>query len=890
MKKLTYIILHLLILPLLLYGFSFSVSAEETSSEDTVIQVTAEDGSDISQKLNEALINARDLAESSGQIVTVRVQKGSYLLSAALHIYSNTTLDVTDVHFTFAGSHRFNMLITGPSSTENYRDYDDYNNSEACSDYDAYKNITVLGGIWESTQANLSCIVRIFHATNITLDGLTFTGGGCVHQLEVAAIDGFYVRNCTFKNHGKRADDTKNFEKEEAIQLDMPYSELVYPGTYPDGTPMKNVEITHNTFQNIARGVGTHTMLCGAYHENIKINDNTFINVLEECVVCLNYVNCEVKNNTITNCGGGILVQNAKEYEVSMNTTVLNGAKKIDNAVINNAVTEVSGNTLKLTYHPTTLKTAGIFVYGRKLNSNITGGDGFPLPDEDFYISSVIIRNNTIITPGDGITLSDARDCEVSGNTINGYNFSPDDKLRTSRDGIRIDQSSKNISVTGNEIKNMPRYGLYITDNSTASAIENNTFKNCTGTGIFLTDSSACIYDIANNIVKNCKAGGILVGNNSRVTNITGNAFGAVSGNPAIKVYSNSRTGLISTNRVRDMGDKTKATVANAIEITGRSFAKEISSNRIYASKTDVSSGMGILVDKASKIAGSVKNNTISDAALYAVSIANHSKVAELVSENVLSSIGKSAIAVNGASSIGQNIEGNSINGSGTNGILLEKEATVCGGINNNTISECSNYGINVQSINNDTTISYNYISAKGNAPINIAAHSNYLLTVVKNTLCGSASLNGMQLSKCNVAISDNDITDFKYGIAASSSVSGAISNNIYNDIANKDLSINDTDQKICGTVTDLTCSMNTARNQATLSWKKVKGISGYEVQYSTTDHFSGKSTKQLGKEQTSYALQDLPKGKTIYYRVRAYRSFGNLSIYGSYTSGNFTA
>ena len=84
---------------------------------------------------------------------------------------------------------------------------------------------------------------------------------------------------------------------------------------------MKNVEITHNTFQNIARGVGTHTMLCGAYHENIKINDNTFINVLEECVVCLNYVNCEVKNNTITNCGGGILVQNAKEYEVSMNTT-----------------------------------------------------------------------------------------------------------------------------------------------------------------------------------------------------------------------------------------------------------------------------------------------------------------------------------------------------------------------------------------------------------------------------------------------------------------------------------------------------------------------------------------------------------------------------------------
>ena len=222
MKKLTYIILHLLILPLLLYGFSFSVSAEETSSEDTVIQVTAEDGSDISQKLNEALINARDLAESSGQIVTVRVQKGSYLLSAALHIYSNTTLDVTDVHFTFAGSHRFNMLITGPSSTENYKDYDDYNNSEACSGYDAYKNITVLGGIWESTEANLSCIVRIFHATNITLDGLTFTGGGCVHQLELLRSTAFMSETAHLKTTANVLTIPKTLKKKK------PYSSICH--------------------------------------------------------------------------------------------------------------------------------------------------------------------------------------------------------------------------------------------------------------------------------------------------------------------------------------------------------------------------------------------------------------------------------------------------------------------------------------------------------------------------------------------------------------------------------------------------------------------------------------------------------------------------------------
>lgn len=112
----------------------------------------------------------------------------------------------------------------------------------------------------------------------------------------------------------------------------------------------------------------------------------------------------------------------------------------------------------------------------------------------------------------------------------------------------------------------------------------------------------------------------------------------------------------------------------------------------------------------------------------------------------------------------------------------------------------------------------------------------------------------------------------------------------MYNEITNKDLLINDTDQKICGTVTDLTCSMNTTGNQATLSWTKLKGVSGYEIQYSPVSTFSGKTSTQIGKDQTFYALRNLPKGKTIYYRVRAYRTFGSLCIFGAYATGSFTA
>ena len=230
MKK---ILLTLLTLTLFFLLFSAQTritvsAAENSSSDETTIKVSAKNGSDISDKLREALINARDLAESSGQIITVKVKKGDYYLSKSLHIYSNTTLDVTDVHFTYQGTKKINMVISGTNAP--YRGYEHFNSSEGCSGYDAFENITVLGGIWESTPENAGSMIRLFHARNVTLDGLTLIGGGCVHQMEVAAIDGFYVRNCTFLDHGKSADSTTNFQKQESIQLDMPYSNLVLFG------------------------------------------------------------------------------------------------------------------------------------------------------------------------------------------------------------------------------------------------------------------------------------------------------------------------------------------------------------------------------------------------------------------------------------------------------------------------------------------------------------------------------------------------------------------------------------------------------------------------------------------------------------------------------------
>lgn len=104
------------------------------------------------------------------------------------------------------------------------------------------------------------------HATNVKISGVTLSGGGCAHQMEVCAIDGFTVDGCVFKDMEAVYDGV---DKQEALQLDIPCSEDVFLNAYQDGTVMKNVTIKNCTFSNVPRGLGSHTALLGAYHENI---------------------------------------------------------------------------------------------------------------------------------------------------------------------------------------------------------------------------------------------------------------------------------------------------------------------------------------------------------------------------------------------------------------------------------------------------------------------------------------------------------------------------------------------------------------------------------------------------------------------------------------------
>ena len=82
--------------------------------------------------------------------------------------------------------------------------------------------------------------------------------------------------------------------------------------------------------------------------------------------------------------------------------------------------------------------------------------------------------------------------------------------------------------------------------------------------------------------------------------------------------------------------------------------------------------------------------------------------------------------------------------------------------------------------------------------------------------------------------------------------------------------------------------STDKVKNEVTINWDAVKGMTGYELQYSTSVDFSGKQVIRLNANQTSYTLHDLPNNKPVYYRIRAYKTVENICIFGAFQINSF--
>ena len=67
------------------------------------------------------------------------------------------------------------------------------------------------------------------------------------------------------------------------------------------------------------------------------------------------------------------------------------------------------------------------------------------------------------------------------------------------------------------------------------------------------------------------------------------------------------------------------------------------------------------------------------------------------------------------------------------------------------------------------------------------------------------------------------------------------------------------------------------------VSWKKLTGVRGYQICYSTSKKWKSKKQKLITKNNT--VIKSLRKNKTYYFRVRAYRLEGTKKVYGAWSA-----
>lgn len=75
-------------------------------------------------------------------------------------------------------------------------------------------------------------------------------------------------------------------------------------------------------------------------------------------------------------------------------------------------------------------------------------------------------------------------------------------------------------------------------------------------------------------------------------------------------------------------------------------------------------------------------------------------------------------------------------------------------------------------------------------------------------------------------------------------------------------------------------------KNQAKLTWKKVKNATGYEVYQSMKKNSGYKKVKTITKNKTvTYKAGKLKRKKTYYFKIRTYRKAGGTTYYGNYSN-----
>lgn len=721
-----------------------TIDAEAETSKSVTVEAGAT-AKDIQAALDE---NANGDYE-----LTVNIPTGTYKLDRTLYVYENTTIQAASDAKLIKQS-GYGAMIEAKILNDN-------------GGYNANHNITIDGGIWDSTPTMNNTegteTFRFIHSNNITVTNATLCNvPNGSHLIVFAGVQNSTISNCKFYGY-------QNWQKartpKEAVQLDNVHSIKEVPTNQGDKVKWDDVACDGITikdceFYNYSRGIGSHTAVAGKLHRNVTIANNNFHDLSDSAIRLYNYADTVVSGNTINNVVEGILAYTyMADAEKDSYFKPLNG--KIDVLPADYNIT-IKSNTIKNVKDASNTWGDGIRVIGK------ADGKGRELAGVD------IIGNTISTTSRYGIFATIAPKLTISGtNKI----------TATSSNGILLEKGCDNSSIQKNSISSVKGSGIAVYA-STKVSILNNTVSS-TADAIYLLDAISCF------VGKSTATGNIL-------TSSAGNGI-------SLSVYpEGGKTGCTSTQVAGNIVKSAKQNGVNAynskkIKVDGNTITKAgkdginlnggCSSSSITNNVITTAAGNGISVTSGTK--GIIQKNTIKAFAtsvsqangIYAYNAGGDSTTKSIISSNTIigkaKSKGKHAIKISTCPYT--LIYSNKITNPDGTGIYVMKSKNCMIGKDSktgNAVTNATEMGIYLTDTCTGTTVQYNKLTAIKQD--GVAANKCTTLKIISNTI--EAAGNGIGLSGgcTSSTVTGNTITSAgKIGITVSSSKSVTISKNV---------------------------------------------------------------------------------------------------------------
>ncbi len=447
-------------------------------ASSNVINITEKQMNDNAYKyIENALKEAKNNATKEKPYV-INVPSGNYTLKKALHIYSNTTLNLEDDTVLLKGFTDGNMIKLGVKE-------------EANSGYEGYENVTVNGGVWNGNFKG-ACIMRFAHCKKITVKNCILQNQKNAHFLELAAANNFKITNCIFEGYLK-TESTDAL----ALQIDIIHNSAHFSAYEEyDDTPCKNITVSKCTFTDVYSGVGTRSGVVGSYFDNIKIKNNTFKDLSDIAISAFNFRNSEISGNKINSATMGITFQTFPDVNAA-NRLYLPNDKDADTDIIKDTNSVIKNNSI--TVYNTTYRgnSSGISVYGGSVSAEYA--KEIKVKKGKYYAEGLVLSKNKIkvhSASSGGVIMEYANKCSLKDNSIISYSDS-------SADGIIFLNGDNNI-VSGNTVKGFFN-GISAVSGSVKNKFTKNVIKSNSNYAISVDKKSKALIYYGNTVKGNKK-------------------------------------------------------------------------------------------------------------------------------------------------------------------------------------------------------------------------------------------------------------------------------------------------------------------------------------------------------------------------------------------------